>query len=121
MPPRTIPPGTKGRGRGKAAVGTSRNVESPPPPEIPPNALTIMHPAVAEEFEKSFKSRLVMKPHVFNTTDVLSLHITDVCDMMDAQKLGTFLIVNDDYHENFIRPFYAGLKSCRGYLFKCSI
>ena len=44
-----------------------------------------MHPYVADEFEQSFKTRLVMKPRVFDKAEVLSLHITDVCDILDAQ------------------------------------
>ena len=80
-----------------------------------------MHPATAEEFEKLFKARLVMKPHIFNKADVLSLHITDVCDLLGAQKLGSFLIVKEDYHEDFIRPFYAGLETSQGWLFRVRI
>ena len=62
-----------------------------------------------------------MKPHVFNKAEVLSLHITDVCDILDAQQLGSFLNVREDYHEDFIRAFYAGLETNKGWCFKVKI
>lgn len=116
MPPRTIPARAKGKGKGKEPVGTSQQ-----PPDIPPNALDLLHPAIANEFEDSFKTRLVMKPHVFDKTDVIHLHLNDVVELLHAQRLGSFLSIKDDYHEDFIRAFYAGLQSGRGYMFRCSI
>ena len=105
-----MPPKTKGKE--KFAAGPSGSAQNP---EIPPNALTIMHPATAEEFEKSFKTRLVMKPQIFNKEEVPSLHIIYVCDILDAQKLGSFLTVKEDYHEDFIRAFYVGLEISQGW------
>ena len=65
MPPRIIPARARGKGKGKEPVGTSQQL-----PEIPPNALDLLHPAIATEFEDSFKTRLVMKAHVFDKLDV---------------------------------------------------
>ena len=109
-----MPPKTKGKG--KLGTGPSGSTT-----EIPPSVLTIMHPTTVEEFEKSFKTRLVMKPHVFNKDEVLSLHITNVCDILDAQQLGSFLNIREDYHENFIMAFYAGLETNKGWCFKVKI
>ena len=116
MPPRIIPARARGKGKGKEPVGTSQQL-----PEIPPNALDLLHPAIATEFEDSFKTRLVMKPHVFDKHDAFHLHLNDVVELLNAQKLGSFLTTKDDYHEDFIRAFYAGLQSGKGYMFKCSI
>lgn len=116
MPPRTIPARAKGKGKGKETAGTSQQ-----PPDVPPTALDLLHPAIAAEFEESFKTRLVMKPHVFDKTDAIHLHLNEVVELLHAQRLGSFLSTKDDYHEDFIRAFYAGLQPGRGYLFRCSI
>ena len=66
MPPLTIPAKAKGKGKGKEPVGTSQQL-----PDIPPNALDLLHPAITTEFEDSFKTRLVMKPHIFDKHDAI--------------------------------------------------
>ncbi|XP_050890569.1 uncharacterized protein LOC127095973 [Lathyrus oleraceus] len=116
MPPRTIPARAKGKGKGKEPVGTSQQL-----PDIPTNALDLLHPAIATEFEDSFKTRLVMKPHIFDKHDDIHLHLNDVVELLHAQRLGSFLSTKDEYHEDFICAFYAGLQYGRGYMFKCSI
>ena len=75
MPPRTIPTRPRGRGKGKEKETVGSSHQSPPTSEIPPSALSILHPAIAAEFEESFKARLVMKPHIFHQPDALSLPI----------------------------------------------
>ena len=50
-----------------------------------------------------------MKPHVFDKHGVFHLHLNEVVELLNAQKLGSFFTTKDDYHEDFIRAFYAGL------------
>lgn len=81
------------------------------------STLSILHPSSSTIFDEFFKTRIVMKPHVFEMREAHRCDITEVCDLVDAQRLGSCLTCKDNYHENFIRAFYAGLESCKGCTF----
>lgn len=81
MPPKMIKP----RGRKSTEVGSTSGV----PPMIY-SSLSILHPSSSTVFDEFFKTRIVMKPHVFEMREARTCHITEVCDLVDAQKLGSF-------------------------------
>lgn len=102
MPHKMIKP----RGRKSTEVDSTSGI----PPMIS-SALSILHPSSSTVFDEFFKTRIIMKWHVFEMWEARTYHITEVCDLVDAQRLGSFLTCKDDYHGDFIRAFYAGLES----------
>lgn len=92
MPPKMIKP----RGRKSTEVSSTSGV-----PQMIFSALSILHPSSSIVFNEFFKNRIVMK------------HNWGI-----AQRLGSFLSCKDDYHDDFIRAFYAGLESFKGCTFK---
>lgn len=81
MPHKMIKP----MGRKSTEVGSTSGV----PPMIS-SALSILNPLSSIVFDEFFKTQIVMKPHVFEMRKARTCHITEVCDLVDAQRLGSF-------------------------------
>ena len=78
--------------------------------ETPVNALSFIYNEHVEDYEKKFARRKLAKQFVLYKMTLNRLHLPEVVELLDFQKIFSFLELDANYNEELVKLFYVGIQ-----------